>query len=108
MSDYDILYPIRTCEFCGRTTNSRFRVCCEEGRRADGTRAAPLVELAPLLARLTHARAKHPEGASFDALVEEVGEVARARLDRSVDQERSELLDVAVVALRLYLGERAP
>ena len=68
----------------------------------------PAPELAAITLRLAHARAKHPDGASFDALVEEVGEVARARLERQPDQEREELLDVAVVAMRLYLGERAP
>lgn len=58
--------------------------------------------------RLTLARSKHPEGASFDALMSEVGEVADERLAGNPDREREELLDVAVVAIRLYLGEVKP
>ena len=55
--------------------------------------------------RLTLARSKHPQGASFDALLSEVGEVADERLAGNPEREREELLDVAVVAIRLYLGE---
>lgn len=59
----------------------------------------------PLASALQRARQLHPEGASMNALVEEVGEVARARRRETHERVREELLDVAVVALRLYLGE---
>lgn len=58
--------------------------------------------------RLRHARAKHPAGASFDALVAELGEVAEARKLGDHDHARDELLDVATVAIRLWIGEVTP
>lgn len=59
-----------------------------------------------LAARLDHAKAKHPEGPTFAALIEEVGEVARVLDDPSKrDEYRSELLDVATVAIRLWMKE---
>jgi hypothetical protein len=65
-------------------------------------------ELAPLRAAMTRARGLYPEGATLLALAAECGEVAQAvqKLE-SADRVRAELLDVAVVAVRLYLGERA-
>lgn len=63
----------------------------------------PLLDLAWALDR---ARGLHPEGASELALLEECGEVARAHRRETPDRVREELLDVAVVAMRLYLGER--
>ncbi len=66
-------------------------------------RAIP--DIAPLLEALTVGRAKHPEGANLTALAEEVGEVARAMRRETPERVREELLDVAVVAMRLYLGE---
>jgi len=56
--------------------------------------------------RLRHARASHPEGASFAALLDEVDE-AMAEEDES-ERQRDELIDVAVVAIRMWLGEREP
>lgn len=58
-----------------------------------------------LEARIAHARDQHPQGASFDALVAELGEAAEARKRGDAAHEREELLDVATVALRLYMGE---
>lgn len=46
----------------------------------------------------------HPERPSLAALVEEVGEVARAMQD-SPERLAEELLDVAVVALRWHMQE---
>lgn len=57
-----------------------------------------------LAARLAYARRQHPEGASLPALRAEVAEV-EAEPPGSA-READELLDVAVVALRLWLGER--
>lgn len=67
-------------------------------------------ELQPVLVDLAwaieRARALHPEGASELALLEECGEVARAHRRETPERVREELLDVAVVAMRLYIGER--
>lgn len=56
---------------------------------------------------IERARALHPEGASELALLEECGEVARAHRRETPARVREELLDVAVVAMRLYIGERS-
>ena len=63
--------------------------------------------LSALSDALRAARAKHPSGANLAALVEEVGEVARAMRRESTERVREELMDVATVALRLWLGEVA-
>ena len=76
-------------------------------REAKATRL-PLRELAPeISAAIESAREQHPEGANLAALVEEVGEVAKAalKLGRNSQHYRAECLDVAVVALRLYEGD---
>ena len=54
--------------------------------------------------RLDEAEAKHPDGATFTALVEEVGEVAKC-LEDKVAPERTfdELLDVCAVSMRLAM-----
>lgn len=57
-----------------------------------------------LESRIRYARAVHPEGASFAALLAEYRE-AEAE-DAGSERERDELLDVACVAIRLHLGER--
>lgn len=63
-------------------------------------------ELAPLVARIAKGRAKYPEGCTFLSLVDEAGEVAHAINKREhIERARDELLDVAAVAMRLYLGE---
>lgn len=54
--------------------------------------------------RIHRAAELHPEGPSLEALVEEVGEVARAMQD-SPERLAEELLDVAVVALRWHMQE---
>ncbi len=59
-----------------------------------------------LVSRLDYARARHPEGASFAALVAEVAE-AMAEPAES-ERQRYELIDVAVVAIRMWLGEVEP
>lgn len=53
---------------------------------------------------ISEGRCKHPAGVPFEALVEEVGEVARALMDEP-HRVRDELLDVAVCAMRMWLGE---
>lgn len=66
-----------------------------------------------LLKTLVMARRFHPEGANLRALVEEVGEVARAEADHlaapnngpKIDRFHDELVDVIVVALRMWIGE---
>ncbi len=55
--------------------------------------------------RIGHARRKHPEGASLGALGDEVREVGYALVHEGPIRMRDELLDVATVAMRLYLGE---
>jgi NTP pyrophosphatase (non-canonical NTP hydrolase) len=63
-------------------------------------------ELAPLAEAIGRARAKHPKGPSpLRSLIEEVGEVASAMRRESPERVREELLDVAVVAVRLHAGE---
>jgi len=65
--------------------------------------------LAGALACLSHgvaiARGKHPKGPSLRSLMEEIGEVASAVRRESPDRVRDELLDVAVVAIRIWLGD---
>lgn len=51
------------------------------------------------------ARAKHPEGASYFALGQEVGEVGRAMEREDPKRLQDELVDVAVVVMRMLLGE---
>lgn len=63
-------------------------------------------ELAPLRARMAKGRAKYPNGCTAMSLVDEAGEVAHAiNKGESFERVRDELLDVAGVAMRLYLGE---
>lgn len=62
-------------------------------------------ELDVLVPALAAARLKHPRGSKFADLAEEVGEVARAMRREGLERVREELLDVAVVALRMHLGE---
>lgn len=54
---------------------------------------------------IERARKLHPEGCSVLALVEEVGEVSRALAREDEDRLRSEIVDVAIVACRLLLGD---
>lgn len=71
--------------------------------------------LAPLGAAILRARAKHPVGCALRHLLSEVGEVADAMcigdvgiggdVEKREDRIREELLDVAVVAFRMHLGE---
>jgi hypothetical protein len=64
---------------------------------------APLLDLAWAI---DNARAKHPRGPDgIRSLAEEVGEVANAMRRETPDRVREELLDVAVVAMRLFMGE---
>jgi len=62
-------------------------------------------ELDALVVALARGRSLHPKGCYFYALVEEVGEIARAIRREGAERAREELLDTAVVAIRLYLGE---
>ncbi len=60
-----------------------------------------------LLVALDGARKKHPQGPTFWSLADEVGEAARVwtKEGGNGDRYRAELADVAVVAIRLFLGE---
>lgn len=78
------------------------------GTALNGSGSHDDLAFAALAERMAHARRWYPEGTTFTALVEELGEVARAMDREGVDRERDELLDVATVAIRLWLGERAP
>lgn len=65
-----------------------------------------LKEFLPLVERLAKGRAKYPSGCTLLSLIDEAGEVAHAvNKYESVERVREELLDVAAVAMRLYLGE---
>lgn len=69
-----------------------------EGQAVDG--------LTPLRLRMGHGRAKYPNGCTVLSLLDEAGELAHAvNKGEPVDRVRDELLDVAAVAMRLYLGE---
>lgn len=61
-----------------------------------------VLELAYALIR---ARRLHPEGSSLGALVEEVGEVAKALGRQNAERYHEELVDTGVVAIRLLLGD---
>lgn len=64
------------------------------------------LELAPLAARMAVGRAKYPAGCTVLSLMDEAGEFAHAiNKDEGIERVRDELLDVAAVAMRLYLGE---
>jgi len=64
------------------------------------------VDLVLLAERIEKGRVKYPEGCTALSLFDEAGEVAHALNKREpVDRVRAELLDVAVVAMRLYFGE---
>ena len=59
-----------------------------------------------LLAHVAKGREKYPEGCTALSLADECGEFVHALNKReSVQRVREELLDVAGVAMRLYLGE---
>ena len=59
-----------------------------------------------LLAHVAKGREKYPEGCTALSLADECGEFIHALNKReSVQRVREELLDVAGVAMRLYLGE---
>lgn len=63
-------------------------------------------DLAPLTQRLAKSRAKYPNGCTVLSLIDEAGEVAHAvNKYEPAERVREELLDVASVAMRLYLGE---
>ena len=56
--------------------------------------------------RIAKGRQKYPEGCTALSLLDEAGEVAHALNKREpIEKIREELLDVLVVAMRLYLGE---
>lgn len=62
-------------------------------------------ELTPLAEAIAIARTKHPGGSDLTSLLSEAGEVARAMYSETPERVREELIDVAVVAMRLYFGE---
>lgn len=63
-------------------------------------------ELEPLRLRIAKGRAKYPNGCTLTSLQDEAGEVVHAvNKYEPAERVRDELLDVAGVAMRLYLGE---
>lgn len=63
-------------------------------------------ELAPLRERIEKGRAKYPNGCTVLSLLDEAGEFAHAvNKGEGMARVRDELLDVAAVAMRLYLEE---
>lgn len=109
----------RQCDACGRAFEygteaamlfTSYPVEQELGEILDRGRSSAKViprefqglDIKALCDRIQRAAEIHPEGPSLAALVEEVGEVARAMQD-SPDRMGEELLDVAVVALRWHM-----
>ena len=63
-------------------------------------------EIAPLIERMEKGRMKYPAGCTVLSLLDEAGEFAHAiNKGEGIERTREELLDVAAVAMRLYLGE---
>lgn len=63
-------------------------------------------ELAPLVSRMAKGRTKYANGCTLVSLLDEAGEVVHAvNKNEGTERVRDELLDVAAVAMRLYLGE---
>jgi inorganic triphosphatase YgiF len=58
-----------------------------------------------LVKSIARARGLHPKGSAFVDLVDEMGELSRAMRDEGLERTHEELLDVATVAYRMYLGE---
>lgn len=56
--------------------------------------------ISQLMDEICAAQKKHPT-ASFKALVEEIGEVAKACQEETIEEYRAELIQVATVAVRL-------
>lgn len=75
-------------------------------------------QLVPLGAAIVRARSLHPAGCALRHLMSEVGEVADAMcigdvgiggdMAKREERIREELLDVAVVAMRMHLGDTRP
>lgn len=63
--------------------------------------------LKKLVQEMERAQKLHPSP-SFEALVEEVGEAAKAAQEEGPERFREELLQVACVAIRLYLHSQKP
>ncbi len=84
-------------------TLTETQAACTQLREAN--RVLTRGELDPLVEAIARGRAKYPKGACIEALLSEAGEVATAMMRETPDRLRSELLDLAVVATRLALGE---
>jgi hypothetical protein len=73
---------------------------------ANGPSHEPLVwQLLELGAAIGRAREKHPGGSDLTSLLSEAGEVATAMYRETPSRVAEELLDLAVVAMRLRAGE---
>lgn len=85
----------------GRCDAAEARVAeLDKSLRGDGG------EFGPLRAQMAKGRARYPLGATVVSLEDEAGEVVHAiNKGEPLDRVRDELLDVAGVAMRLYLGE---
>lgn len=105
MTPTDVHLLDMLCPICGRRGGDHH----ERGSSSilcSGASLLRLDELAPLRRAMTKGRRKYPQGCTALSLLDEAGEVAHALNKReSVERVREKLLDVAGVAMRLYLGE---
>lgn len=70
----------------------------------DGVKARTSELLADIVSELGNARAKFPgDNVTFAALVEEVGELAKATFEEPRENVRKEAVQVAVMAMRMVL-----
>lgn len=81
------------------------RISYLQGKLEESNRGR-LPGLGALPEAITRARRLHPEGSDLHDLLSEVAELARAMAGEGPERTREEALDVAVVALRIYLGEK--
>lgn len=75
----------------------------EEGVVVDSKQWRSFIDLAK---RMSKGREKYPRGCTVLSLLDEAGEFTHAvNKEEHLTRMRDELLDVAAVAMRLYLGE---
>lgn len=102
---HDVPEETTVCH-AGVGTQCKDAATCRERGGRPRSETPVLDELAPLRARLAKGRAKYPNGCTAISLLDEAGEVAHAlNKYEAADRVRDEILDVASVAMRLYLGE---
>lgn len=89
-------------------TDANHALVCSRLDRVLTSRPELMAALLDLAWGIEIARAKHPEGSDLTSLVSEVGEVATAMDRETPARVRAELLDVAVVAMRMRLDDGKP